>query len=280
MLSGSFDTPISHIGLLGAIDAHGPRLTGSTSIDFNLGGLRKAQEDADSSLQDAIAEVDRLDHAINAMRTKVAKERQQNAKNLKEARGTVADQQAKVDSLQSQIDSRKSSIASHNKEIKKWKSWYKHRKWYEKTWAWAKYLRKTAPHYAAIAKLGTEIAGLETAKGTATLALKAAQEVLHGLEQGIANTPIDADPRVASLIASQAVARETLKAARSAVNVVQVPDGELTGEINLTVSTAGMASSLEANFNGKKLINGHVNLDDDPQACIDVPAFKEVCAPF
>ncbi|HRX83411.1 MAG TPA: hypothetical protein P5572_00165, partial [Phycisphaerae bacterium] len=253
-VSGSFSTPVSRIALSGAITAQGPVLTGSAGVDFNLDGLHQAQQDAQRAIRNAQADVERLTGEIVRMRTQVAKERQRDAKNVDAARQDVADQQGQVDKLQTQIDRNKSAIAAHQRKISDWNKWYKRQPWYKKTWAWARYLKETGWRYAKIAELGTAIAGLETAKATATAALKAAQGVLAGLEQAIVHTPIDADPRVAALIAARETARGTLQAAQGAVSVVDIPTGSLSGEIALTLSVAGLHGDMTANYNGHELV--------------------------
>ncbi len=279
-IDGAFSTPLNEIMVHGEITADGPLVAGELGLRYDLTDLHHAQQQALREIEQAQADVDRLEHEIQEQRRAVQAERDRDSERVRTARAAVESQQSSVNGLQRQIDNRRSQIAGHRRTINNWNRWYKRQSWWKKTWAWGKFLAKTSGPSAAIARLGVEIGALETAKATASAGLTVAQATLREVERAIASFPVDADPRVAGLIAARETARATLKAAQAAVGAAPVPAGVLTGRVTVEVSVAGARGSFAAAFNGRPLAGGRAELSSDPAACVSIAAAGEVCMPF
>ena len=153
-------------------------------------GADKAQADitvAQTRVDDAQREVNRLQQTVDQQRAIVRGERATAQQKFDSAQADFNAKQAKVNELNNGIRSRQQEIDLLTPgEVCK-------------TVFGKRFCVPGVPspaNFARITKLGIEIAGLETARGTATGALTIAQGVLDVTKQGLNATPIDADPRV------------------------------------------------------------------------------------
>ncbi len=280
LVSGSYVTPLSSIGLSGEITADGPSLTGTTEIVIPLGDITKAADDAEKAVSQARSDVEYLTVALADMRATVQAERDRDARNLSVAQSAVNKAQSSVNSLNSSISANYRNISTWNKQISSKYRWYKRQKWYNKSWAYGVYAGYKAYRKAKIAAAYVAIGALKASKVVAVAALDAAKLALSGIQAGMDLFPIDADPRVAGLIVSLETARFTLAQTEAVLGAIPVVNADLVGAIELTLDAAGMRGTLNASAGGQQLTSGRVTFGAQPMACISLAGIGEVCAPF
>jgi len=218
----------------------------ANEIDKATKTNQQAFKDAQNTLTREQNEVKRLDGEIASMRSKVNAERNADCAKFNAAKKDVDNAQSKVNSIQKDIDAKKQKIKSLEKEIK------------DKP-------LKAVENGAKITKLGTEIAGLETAKGTANGVLKAYKATLSGMQGLCKTTPIDLDPRIAGLLTARHTAVGSLEAAKKIVEGVGVVS---TGSLKATKwivqngNPMGVVNITSASFSGNlsQVNNGTVQL--------------------
>ena len=93
-----------------------------------------------------------------------------------------------------------------------------------------------------VSQLGIEIAGLQTALGTATVALRGAEETLRLVQRGVNTTPIDLDPRVAGLFTAKATADAALSVAEATLRTTRDAVGAF-GQVSTYITRNGLANA-------------------------------------
>jgi len=178
----------------------------SAEIDKATKDSQKAFKEAQTTLTQKQKEVATLNIEIEKQRGIVKGERDKDCAKFNDAKDQVAKDRKKVNKLKDDIDEKEDKIKSLKKAIDK-------------------DFTKAADNGVKIAKLQTEIVGLEAAKATANGVLKASEKVLEALGNGCDMTPIDLDPRIAGLITARETADKSLQAAK----VVVEGTGAITG---------------------------------------------------
>ena len=184
---------------------------------------------AENAVNSAQNEVNKIQRNIDSMRNTIRGERDRDTKRLRDAQAKVTGAQNEVNKIQNEINSSHRRISKLNSDIAAKKRWYDNSKWYEKTYRWAEFSAYAAAKGTEITGIYTKIGGLETAKGTANLALEAAKQIVRGIEAAAKTFPIDADPRIVALFTAKGTAstaleatKGTLKLARGVIKVFPV----------------------------------------------------------
>ncbi|MFK7853544.1 MAG: hypothetical protein AB8B79_05500 [Granulosicoccus sp.] len=276
-VNGAFVTPVTQIAMAGSITSAGPQLSGTGSISLDMGSITGSMQSAYNDLEAAQNEVQRLQSLIDASKTIVQAERDEDQKALSDAQSKVDAAKQSINSLNSSIASHHRSISSRRAQIASWNRWYKNAKWHQKPGRLARYTAEKswrnadiARHYASI---GTLTVSLEVAK----TALSAANLAVDAIKAGLNLTPIELDPRVASLISAKEIANLALEVAKQPFKNVPFIDGDLSGEITLALGINGLSGNVSANISGFSLLEGSVRSIPRLQACIAVPTFGEAC---
>jgi hypothetical protein len=216
----------------------------STAANFGLGVNPTAKALAEQRLDEARAELTRLLTLLQAMRNTVQNERNAIMQQLQEAQNVVHTAQLEVNRLATDIHGQNWWINTRKAEIANWNSWYDGLSWGQKI------------NPANITKLAYEvgwrgieiadryltIADLERQKETAQAALQTAQAALQLVQNQVVTTPIDADPRVAALMASYTAAQAARAAAWQALHNLPTVEinGTVSGDIRVRVGVSGM----------------------------------------
>ena len=278
-VSGMLTNTIATVELRGEISSAGVNLSGTQTIEFPLDVLSRISEGATSAIDDAQAEVDRLQGAIEAMRDQVRKERRLADETLQGWIRGLETAQADLNKINDNIRTNNRKIATLEDKIDAEKARYR------KLNAGQKALQAIG-HGATLAGWRGEITVLQTAnlaqygyKETADFALETAQNGLRLAEDAIDAIPTDIDPRIVSLIAAKEAATLVLQTARSAAEIIDV-SGTLRGQITWNVGTDGLSGSIVAEYCGNActtLAGGSITIFPTPEACIEVFDI-EVCA--
>ncbi|MBL7810955.1 MAG: hypothetical protein JNL57_01915 [Bacteroidetes bacterium] len=178
----------------------------SAEIDRATKNSQKAFREAQATLTQKQTEVSTLNNDIEKQRKIVREAREKDCAKFTEAQADVRRDRRKVNNLKDDIDDKEDKIKKLKKEIDK-------------------DITKAPENGAKITKLKAEVIGLETAVATAKGVLKASEKVLEALGDGCDQTPIDLDPRIASLITARETADKSLQAAK----VVVQGTGAITG---------------------------------------------------
>ncbi len=178
----------------------------SAEIDKATKDSQKAFRDAQATLTQKQQEVNVLNVEIEKQRGIVQAERNKDCEKFNAAEADVKRDRKKVNGLKDDIDDKEAKIKKLAKEIEK-----------DPT--------KAIDNGAKITKLKAEVVALEASVATAKGVLKASEKVLEGLGKGCDQTPIDLDPRVASVITARETADKSLQAAK----VVVQGTGAITG---------------------------------------------------
>lgn len=178
----------------------------SAEIDRATKDSQKAFRDAQTTLNQKQQEVTTLNAEIDKQRGIVQAERDRDCKKFNDAEADVKRDRKKVNNLKDDIDEKEDKIKKLAKEIDK-------------------DVTKAVENGAKITKLKAEVVGIEAALATARGVLKASEKVLEALGKGCDQTPIDLDPRVASVITARETADKSLQAAK----VIVQGTGALTG---------------------------------------------------
>ncbi|MCH9671424.1 MAG: hypothetical protein K0U93_08250 [Gammaproteobacteria bacterium] len=276
-INGTFVTPLSTIAVAGQFTDKGPALSGSAGVNFPLGDIMSAINDARKDVIAAQATVDSWSVAVDHMRGVVNAERAESQKKLTVAQAGVTAAQSQVNSLNSSIRYHDGKIAAARRAISSKYSWYKRQKWYNKSWAWGKYTAYRAYQNGRIAYHNTAKAGVIVARTAATAALNVAKEALKVAQAGIAVIPVDADPRVAGLIVSLEAAKQALVLAELALPPMPEITADIKGDINLSIDYKGVSGTVNASFNGTNITDGQLKLGANPQACINILPLGDLC---
>lgn len=184
----------------------------SAEIDRATKNSQTAFREAQTTLTAKQKEVSTLNVEIEKQRGIVKAERDKDCEKFNAASAQVAKDKKKVNNLKDDIDDKEDKIKKLAKEIEKDPF-------------------KAADNGAKITKLKAEVVSLEAARATAREVLKASEKVLTGLGKGCDMTPIDLDPRVASVITARETADKSLQAAKA---VVEGTGAVTTGSLKAT----------------------------------------------
>ncbi len=199
------------------------RLQGRWVRDLALTAANRVKQQADEAAaaikpaQDKIAAAQRVvadfDRRIEKRKAEVQRAFDDATASIRDAENKVKSKQAEVNRLQGEIDWRKREIDSLDNSD------------------WDRF--KNA---ARITQLGIEIAGLKMAWGTASGALKLAQEALQDVRNTVKATPPELDPELTGLKTAREAtnteliaAQGTLKAAQQALGALGSVPGYLAG---------------------------------------------------
>lgn len=276
-VNGAFVTPLSRIALAGNITSQGPSISGFASIMLGLGDLTATMQDAANTLKAAQDEVKRLDAEINHQREIVQAIRDEHARKLTVARNAVSVAQKQVDRLNFNITSQRNMINKRKAEIKRWYKWYKQAKWYQKASRYSIYVYEKSWRSADIASRETTILAHKAALAVAKASLDATRLTLHGLVEATVITPIDLDPKVASVIVAKEAAVLTLEMAKAPFENVPVIDHDFAAHIKAILDRHGLRGTVSANFDGYNALSGRLELSGTPKACIDFPGIGVGC---
>jgi hypothetical protein len=180
--------------------------TASAEIDKATKASQKSFKEAQATLTQKQKEVTTLNIEINKQRNIVQAERDRDCKKFNEAEADVKKDRKKVNGLKDDIDDKEDKIKKLGKEIDK-------------------DILKAPENGAKITKLKAEVIGLEAALATAKGVLKASEKLLDAMGKSCDQTPIDLDPRIASLITARETADKSLQAAKLIVQGT----GSITG---------------------------------------------------
>ncbi len=194
-----------------------------------------------------------LETQINQQRSIVKKERARDLANLKAAQAKVATARRKVQGIQNNINAAHKAIAKAKRNIKKKEDWVNAGNVLEKV---SRGLEAT-PYFTQqsliISGKAAEIATLETAKATADGTLYLAEKSVEGIHYIGDKVPVDADIRVAGLIASKETAIGVMEGAKYVLE-----GGKIIGVGTLSAAkwivengVAGVVNVTYAHFEGK-----------------------------
>ena len=182
-----------------------------------------------------------------------------------------------MNSLNSKISAEYRAISSRKNQISSWYRWYKKAKWYQKASRYSRYVAEKAWRNADIARryavIGTYKASLVVANAT----LSAAKSVLQTVQAATETIPVEADPRMLSLLATKVIADGALEIAQIPFAAFPMIDGDISGEITLSLGTQGISGDLSAEYNGYQFADGSLKFDPEFAACITLPTFGEAC---
>ncbi|MGB5299641.1 MAG: hypothetical protein WBN48_13020, partial [Thiogranum sp.] len=276
-VNGAFVTPLTRIGLAGSITDQGPSLTGSASVMLGLGDLSGSMKQVADDISAAQQEVDRLSILVEAARATVQAERERDARRLQDAQDALSAAQGELDSLNSQISAQYSKISSRKAEIASWKRWKNKAKWYQKAGRAARYAYEAGWRNADIAARYTKIGVLKASALVARGSMELAKLTLQGLEAAAVVTPVDLDPRVASLIVAKETAYAALEVVKAPFKGMPIIDGDYSGDIEATLDISGLHGTVTANFDGYSALKGNVTFGLQPEACISIPTLGNAC---
>lgn len=278
-ISGMLTNTIATVELQGEISNAGVNLSGTQTIEFPLDVLSRISDGATTAIDNAQAEVDRLQGAIEAMREQVRKERRL-------ADATLQGWIQGLEEAQQDLSKINDNIRTNNRKIDGLRDNKAAEKRRFKNLSLGQQGLQLIKHNARLAGWNAEIAVLTTAnvtqygyKETADFALEAAQNGLRLAEDAIDAIPTDIDPRIVSLIAAKEGATLVLQTARSAAEIIDV-SGTLRGQITWNVGTDGLSGSVVAEYCGNScttLAGGSVTMLPSPEACVELFDI-EVCA--
>ena len=206
--------------------------------------------DAQAAVASAQREVDKLNTDINNMRQTIQRERDRDSGRMRDAQGAVQRAQNDVNSLQGEIDNTKRRIEQLKQDISNKERWFNQSKWYEKSYRWAELSAYATAKGSEIAGLYTYIGGVEASKATANGVLEGAKQVVRGLEKTIVNFPIDADVRIAGLFTARETATAALSVATQTLQGLKVSIGSIAdvGQFIVKYSLGGLLDVKSARF--------------------------------
>ena len=277
LVNGAFVTPLTRIGLAGSITDQGPSLTGSASVMLGLGDLSGSMKQVADDISAAQQEVDRLSILVEQARAIVRAERERDARRLQDAQDALSAAQGKLDSLNRQISAEYSMISRRKAEIASWKRWKNKAKWYQKAGRTARYAYEAGWRNADIAARYTKIGALQASALVAKGSMELAKLTLQGIEAATVVTPVDLDPRVASLIVTKETAIAALEVVKAPFKGMPIIDGDYSGDIEATLDISGLHGTVTANFDGYSALKGNVTFGLQPEACISIPTLGNAC---
>lgn len=279
-INGIFVTPLTEMAMLGSITNRGPALTGYATISLGLGDITGAMKNATEALTKAQAEVNRLSIEIDRLRQEVIERRAKHAAALQKAQAAVTFAQNEVNRLNALVAKEYKGISYQKSRISSKYRWYKKAKWYQKAGRWAAYKAEKAWRSAVIAKHYAAIGVFKATIVAAKLALEGAKLSLRGLEELTEVTPVDLDPKVATVIVAKGVAITALEVAKLPFKHIPVINHDFEGKIEATLDITGIHGVVTAEFDGYEALRGSLQFDPIPRACITIATFGEACTKF
>ncbi len=279
-LNGVFVTPLTEIAMMGSISNRGPALAGYATLSLGLGEITKAMQDATQALTKAQDEVRKLDSEIARLRAEVVERRADHQRKLQAAQSAVTSAQSKINGINAAISKEYKGISYQKSRISSKYRWYKKAKWYQKAGRWASYKAERAWRNAVIAKHYVVIGTLKGTLAVAKVALEATKIALKGLEVLTEITPVDLDPKVASVLTARGVAVAALEIAKLPFKHVPIIDYDFEGHIEAKLDITGIHGSVTASFDGFEALKGSLEFDPVPNACITIPTFGNACTKF
>ena len=107
--------------------------------------------------------------------------------------------------------------------------------------------------------------------------MELAKLTLQGLEAAAVVTPVDLDPRVASLIVAKETAYAALEVVKAPFKGMPIIEGDYSGDIEATLDISGLHGTVTANFDGYSALKGNVTFGLQPEACISIPTLGNAC---
>jgi chromosome segregation ATPase len=178
----------------------------SAEIDRATKESQKSFRDAQRTLTEKQNEVSGLNAEIDKQRAIVQAARDKDCEKFNDAKEKVSKAKKKLNGIKDDIDDKEDKIKKYEKAIDK-----------DKT--------RLVDDGPKIVKLKADIAGLQAEKETAKAAMTAAEKALELIGVTCDTTPIDLDPKIASLITARETADKSLQAAK----VIVQGTGALTG---------------------------------------------------
>lgn len=158
---------------------------------------------------------DVINNDLANMRKTIQAERARDEANVKAAQREVDKAQNEVNTLQNDINRLHREIAQHKTNIANKDKWVNApSNPFEVAARGAQAVPYFTEQTGQISQKGIQIGGLETAKGTATIALKATKESMNLVRAGIKTYPIDGDPRMIALYSARDVPKGLMEAAK------------------------------------------------------------------
>lgn len=154
---------------------------------------------ASKAVAEAQARLEQLDRLAVELRDQLEKERAEGPLAAEALKAAIQDAQAQVDRIQAEINEAKSLAKKRKREIDEWKLWYQGLPGIDKTAEWAKLKNEIDWRGAEINTLQEQISILETKKWTATGVLETARIRLAAFEEGVYDRPLDDDLRLVAL---------------------------------------------------------------------------------
>ena len=280
-MPGNFGRAFDRKRMGGAVDANGVNLTGRTSVQLDLSGLADVSRNASAALDDAIAAVESLDREIAAARDEVRRNRLERDTGFVAARAALDEA---IDGLEAIDD----NVATNNRRIRELEGkiadqqrWYDGLSGVEAAWEWTGYTARITGWRTEIGALHTaNVAQRDVYRPAAEFTLEQAQNALQAIQDGLNALPVDTNPKVAALIVSQEAALVTLGLVQDGVELFEI-EGSLRGELIVTIGTAGLDGSIEAeacNSNGCITLGaGRLVIGSQPELCVEFPGIGEQC---
>ena len=280
-VNGSLDLGALEVEMGGAIDATGVDLSGRTAVELDLSGLADASRNASAALDDAIAAVESLDREIDAARAEARQNRLERDAGFVAARAALDNAIDGLDVIDDNVATNSRRIRELERKIADEQRWYDGLSGVEAAWEWT-------GHAARLTGWRTEIAALHTANVTqrdiyrpaAVFTLEQAQNALQVIQDGLNALPVDTNPKVAALIISRETALVTLKLVQDGVELFEI-EGSLRGELVVSIGTAGLSGSIEAEACGSNgcitLGAGRLVIGAQPELCVEFPGIGEQC---
>lgn len=170
-----------------------------------------------------------FDRQIAARRAVVQKAYDDATAKLRNAETDVNNKQAEVNRLQGEINWRNRDIAAAKRALDSDKTMF------------ITNPKRFAELSARIIKLGIEVGGLETARGTASGVLELAKKTLASLRSTVKAVPPELDPELTGLIAARELTSKGIIAAQGTLQLAQQALGTLGG-VPGYVASAGLNS--------------------------------------
>lgn len=208
------------------------------SLSQAIAGARQELTRAQSLLDAVLARGLALSQEIDAQRALVQRERDRDAESLRQAESTLQTRSAEADALLRSLLAARSTVLAERAEVDRRIAAAQNdvnaaaaavsalQQEINSTERWFRALPKIdVPWKESQAREGTwfglKMAGLYTARDSATGTLNVASRALQAVRDTQRSFPVDVDPRVAGILASHTAAQATLQAAQDSVTLLR-----------------------------------------------------------
>jgi len=167
---------------------------------------------------------DKFDHIkddLSDMRQTISRERRRDTVSLHNARHEVSQAQRHVNDLQRKIDSSKRRIKTLKNDIARKQRWLNRSPLWRKVDRGVEYADYATEKGTEINALYTHINSIEIAKSAANLAHEATKQIVRGIEQSTNAFPVDADPRIVTLLTAKGSAKANLDITDQSVDIAR-----------------------------------------------------------